>query len=243
MRKRRDGALSTALYRHLTTVSESRLLDDYLHVSNLYDLCMRQAYLAKKEGTAITRTIDPATRWHFDLGEATEEKLRQRFVEMGIFKESQPEVRDNNLKIQGHPDGRLHNGTLVEVKGMDSSLFVFTKKYPLPKHKFQVECYLMLDKNLNQDTLSAILFSATWNQDRIPWRDIEIERNPKTEEIVKVAVSTLREAEAGGPLPGRICEKEDEKRALLCPVRHACFQLSSPQNMKTIGETLRGRSI
>ena len=239
MKRRRDGSLSTALYQHLSTIDESRALGEYLHVSDLYDACFRQIYLAKKEKVLITRTIDPGTRWHFDLGEAVEEKMRARFIQMGIFKEAQPEVRDDNLKIQGHPDGRLYNGQLLEIKGMDQSLFIFTKKFPLVKHKFQVECYLMLDGILNPDTLSAILFSATWNQDKIPWRDIEIERNERTEDAIRAGVSTLREAEAGGTLPGRICENENERRALLCPVRHTCFQLPSPQNVKTIGETLK----
>ena len=241
MKKRRDGSLSTALYHHLSTIDESRALDKYLHVSDLYDACFRQIYLAKKEKVTITRVIDPGTRWHFDLGEAVEDKMRARFTQMGIFKEAQPEVRDDNLKIIGHPDGRLYNGQLLEIKGMDQSLFVFTKKFPLVKHKFQVECYLALDRIVNPDTMSAILFSATWNQDKIPWRDIEIERNLRTGEAIKVGVSTLREAEAGGQMPGRVCENENEKRALLCPVRHTCFQLPSAQNTKTIGELLKER--
>ena len=241
MKKRRDGSLSTALFQFLSTVDESRALGEHLHVSDLYDACFRQIYLAKKEKVAITRVIDPATRWHFDLGEAVEDKMRQRFIQMGIFKEAQPEVRDDNLKITGHPDGRLYNGQLLEIKGMDQSLFVFTQKYPLVKHKFQVECYLALDKIRNHDTLSAILFSTTWNQDKVPWRDVEIEHNPRTEDVVKAGVGALREAEAGGTLPGRICKDENEKRALLCPVRHACFQLPNPQNTKTIGESLKNK--
>lgn len=231
------GILTSFLYRHLSLEDEdsSRSFDSHIHVSDLYDLCFRQRLLSQRLRIPIVKQADAGTKWRWTLGRAVESTLREKFKEIGQFSETEVELRDNNLKIQGHADGRMGNEQLVEIKGMDQALFKFTARFPLPKHRFQLETYLALDNN----SKSGILFSATWSQDKIPWRDTTVNFNEKSWEITRKTVSEFREAEAGGQLPGRICQSQEDKRAILCPVRHECFSLSNSKNMMTIGERLK----
>ena len=234
--KKRQANLTSFYYNYLSAEeNDSRILDDNLHVSSLFNGCMREIYLVRKEKIETKRIVDPSTRWRWKLGKAVESVLRADFHQMGRFTETEVELLDNDLKIQGHADGRMGNGQLVEIKGMDKDLFKFTKNYPLPHHKFQLETCLALDKQKE----SGILFSATWSQDKIPWRDIIINYNLKTWEIVKREVGILREAEAGGSIPNRICQNENDRRAVICPVRYQCFNLKSDAITKTIGEMLK----
>ena len=235
---KKPASLSASLHRYIGTIDESRILDDFLHISDLYNMCSRQVFLAKKEKIKVQRPIDPASRMRFTMGIAVEDTVRNWLEEMGDLSAVKPEVKDENLKIQGHPDGRLNNGQLLEIKGMDPALFKLAAKYPLAKHKLQVEAYLGLDK----DNKSGILLQITWGQGKNPFNDHLINYNLKTWEIVKREVSILREAEAGGQVPHRICQSENDRRAVICPVRYQCFNLKSDATTKTIGEILKEKT-
>lgn len=229
------ASLASLLFRFLDTPEPKRLLDDYLHVSDLFKGCMRQVYLAKKEEIVITERIPPATRMKFAVGNAVESILCGWFKNLAIFDEGQPLVKDDDLKIQGHPDLRIKNGKLVEIKAMDPALFKIAKRRPLPHHEFQVQTYLWLDK-----TQEAILFSATWGSDKVPFNDLTVRYNVKVGEAITRTVVPLREAEAGGPLPLRVCETQEDKRAVMCPVRERCFKEDSLGIIKTAGELAKG---
>jgi len=233
----RTPSLAGLVYRVLTAEDTARTHEEYLHVSDLHDLCARQVFLAKQDGVTVTRKIDPGMWMRFRMGEQIEDLLCEEvFVKrLDILAERQPVVRNTDLKVQGHPDGRMKNGQLLEIKAMAPELFKLSARYPLPKHQFQVQTYLFLDEQ--QPT--GKLFSCTYGQDKMPFRDIDINFNLKVGEAIKKTVGSLREAEAGGPLPGRVCQSADDKRALRCPVQQRCFALANPTPALTIGEALK----
>lgn len=234
MEHRPPPSLATLLYRELNTAEPTRLLDDYLHAGDLYDACMRQIYLAKKEGIALTRAVPPATRMLWEMGKAFELAIQARFAKMGVYAEVQPELKNEELKISGHPDGRMGNGFLNEIKSTNAHFFRLVARKPLPHHEFQLQTYLWLDK-----TQSGLLFYATWDTVKVPFHQHIVHYNLRVGETITRAVGTLRNAESGGEIPSRICSDENDRRALLCPLRGRCFLLPSGPVVKTIGESLQ----
>lgn len=228
-------SLSSLLFKFINSVDIKRSLEEYIHVSDLFDGCMRQIFLAKQEGTQLVQRISPDLRLKFEVGNAMEIVVRKWMEKLGIFEEAQPLLKDDNLKIVGHPDLRLKNGQLVEIKALDPARFRLVKYRPLAPHEFQVQTYLWLDR-----AKEAILFMLTWGSEKNPFHDLPIRYNIKVGEAITKTVSSLREAEAGGRIPPRVCKAIDEKRALVCPVRERCFGEESLEVVKTAGQMVRG---
>lgn len=229
-------SLAALLYKHLSGQQEKRFTaetDGFLHVSDLFSECMRKIFLTQREQVKITEQTPPTKRLLFDTGLAFEEVVKKYFNSMGIFSESYPKVYDNDLRIVGTPDGRMLNGMLLEVKAKNPALYRLSSRQPIRKHQFQVEEYLRMDKSK-----MGIIFEATWAEQKVPFRSHIVHFNLKVANVVKRTVGALREAEAGGPLPGRVCLSQDEKRAMQCPVRDLCFAEESNKPMRTIEQEL-----
>lgn len=228
-------SLATALYQYLSVREPERFSHgEYLHVTDLYSACFRQIFYSRKLGVPVERHIPASLRMAFEMGIIVEERIRAWLTELRIIHDGPQVLKDDELKITGTADGRLLNNTLVEVKGMDPAVFRFTAKRPLPRHKFQVETYLWLD----QSKVGKLL-SATWStKEKVPFHDHDIHYNLKTGETIKKYVSQLREAEAGGKLPGRICTNDKDPKAVICPFRVRCFS-EDGEVVQTIAEVLR----
>lgn len=226
-------SLASLLFKYIGATEEKRTTDHYFHVSDLFDTCMRQVFLAKQQGIVLQQHIPPNTRMKFEVGKAVETVLVNWFRRLNIFEEAQPLLLNEDLRIQGHPDLRLKNAQLVEIKAMDPALFKISKRRPLAYHEFQVQTYLWLDKSKE-----AILFSATWGSEKNPFNDLVVRFNVKIGEIITRTISSLREAEAGGALPPRVCASIEDRRALRCPMATICFELPSSGTTKTAGESL-----
>lgn len=233
----RQPSLSSLLLRHLSIRQANRYFSDagYIHITDIYEGCMRQLFLAKREGITVDRPIAPSTRVRFAIGEAMEEIIRRWLSEIGILVEEKPVLMNRQLKIIGSPDGRLKNGELVEIKAMNPGIFRLAAREPLPKHKFQLAAYLWLD-----GSQKGILLSATWGDTKHPFRDQEVRFNVKVGEAITRTVSQLREAESGGNIPGRVCDHIDSQRATVCPVRNLCFSLPGTKT-KTVAEVINER--
>lgn len=201
-----------------------------IHVSDLFNLCPREYYLVRSLGVKKERIVAPGTRMTWEMGKAMEFVVIKWLEDIGVASETQVVLRNEKLGIQGHADIRLKNGKLVEVKAKDPALFRMTKYRPLPQDQFQLQTYLWLDK-----TKVGSLLTVTWGQERNPYRDVEIHYNLQVPEMIKKIVNPIREAEAGGKLPPRVCGSRQDKRALTCPVADQCF--SQPgERIKTIKE-------
>ena len=181
------------------------------------------------------QVIHPRERMKFEMGKKLEEVVKQWMRDLGITTEHEP-IIDKELKIVGHCDDRFKNGTICEIKAMDPALFRLAAKYPLKHHQFQVETYLNLDRQFKE----AKLLSFSYGNETMPFRDQTIRFNLKTNELVKRTVGTLREAEAGGALPGRACKGPTDARAAICPVARQCFQLESSGVTQTIKQISEG---
>lgn len=229
-------SLAALLYKHLSGQQEKRFTaetDGFLHVTDLFSACMRQIFLTQKHKVSIFEHIPPAKRLLFDAGKAFEEVIKQYMRDMGIFAESHPKLYDHDLRIVATPDGRLLNRMLVEIKGKDPALWVLSARRPTRQHQFQCEEYIRLDK-----AKIGLIFEATWGKKKVPFRSHVVHFNLKAANVVKKTVGALREAEAGGPLPGRVCLSQDEKRAMQCPVRDLCFAEANNKPMRTIEQEL-----
>jgi len=225
LRKKNRVAVSTLLYQHFLRKEEKRFSirkDGWMHVTDIWDNCMRQVYLANSLSVTVTQVVHPSSWVKFRIGEALESVLKKEMYALGIIVEDD-HVRDENLKIIGHHDVRFKNGMVGEIKCMDPVLFRLAKKYPLRHHQFQVETYLCLDRQFSE----APLVSFSYGSDEMPFREQTIAYNVKTKEDIKRAVAPLREAEAGGPLPNRCCTSMSDKRAVVCPVARQCFQMEN----------------
>ena len=229
-------SVSSLLLKYLSAPEPERFSTngEYLHVTDLFTACLRQVFFARKTGTVILRHFSPGTKMNFRQGLAMEAELREELWKMGILAEKRPELVNRDLKITGSPDGRLLNGELVEMKTMDPSVFKFTATNPLPQHSYQMKSYLWMDGVRPRGRLVSI----TWGREKVPARDQLISYDVRVGEIIKREVSKLREAEAGGPLPDRICKEETEPRAILCPFTRECFAQKAGIT-KTISEQLR----
>lgn len=235
-----EPSLAYLLYQHLSVREPARFssLDfsdgEYLHVTDLWDACMRQIYFSRETGIPVHRHISPALRMKFEMGKIVEDRIRAWLSEMGVLEEIKPVLKDEDLKIVGSPDGRLKNGRLIEIKGMDPGVFKFTAKGLLPYHSFQMKAYLTLDR---QET--GKLFSAAFGgSDKIPFRDHTVNFDLKVGEVIKRAVSRLREAKNGGRMPDRVCKAETDPRAVLCPFRRECFDAKSNGLARTIAQMI-----
>lgn len=229
--------ISRLLYRHLSLRDPKRFCSEpqALHVTDLYDTCMRQIALSQQEGIAVEQPLTPGQRLNFDQGIAAEDMLRGYLLDLNLIEPEKPVLRHAELGLVASPDGRFLNGQLLEIKRMAPAIFKLTRNGPLPKHRFQLETYLWLDQ-----TQRGLLFSATWGEEagKMPFRDQVVPYNVKTGEVVKKVVSGLREAEAGGKLPGRCCRSAEDPRAVLCPVRYQCFSKPSVGEEKTVAQLL-----
>lgn len=208
----------------------------YLHVSSLFTLCMRKVFLLQQSGEQDFRTVPFGTAIRFDMGEAVEDKMRRRLLAIGVINGDQPQFVNEEFKIVGHADGRLKNGRLLEIKGKDPALFKITQRYPLRRDQFQLETYLWLD-----NTTEGTLLTFTWGQASVPVHDQLVRYNLKTVDIIKRTVSPLREAEAGGSLPTRICATQQDPRAVACVMRGLCFQEPTGGISKTIEDQIKER--
>lgn len=227
--------LAAALLKHLSVREPERFSHgEYLHVTDLYNSCFRQIYYSRSTGVPVERYIPATLRMLFEMGKIVEDKVRAWLMEIGIIYHDPQILKDEDLKVSGTPDIRLLNGTIVDVKGMDPAVFRYTTNKPLPRHEFQIRSYLWLDQN----SRFGKLFSATWgSKERIPFRDHDVSYNLKTGEIIKRYVSQLRNAEAGGKPPGRICKSEKDPKAIICPFRERCFE-DEGELVQTIAEVL-----
>lgn len=230
------ASLSAALYKYLSVREPERFSDGpYLHVTDLYSACFRQIFYSRSTGVKIERFIPASLRMAFEMGRIVEERVKTWLKEMGVIHTDEQGLIDKDLKVIGTPDGRLLNSTIIDVKGMDPAVFKFTARAPLPRHKFQMESYLWLDNN----DQSGTLFSATWGtREKMPFHDQDVHYNLKTGEIIRRYVSQLREAEAGGKLPGRICKNNRDPKAIVCPFRERCFS-EDGEVVQTIAEVLK----
>jgi len=228
-------SISSALLRHLSVREPERFSHgEYLHITDLYNNCFRQIYYSRTLNIPVEKYIPATLRMLFEMGIVVEERVRSYLLEMGIVNKNKQILKDEDLKIIASPDIRLLNGTIVEVKGMDPSVFRYTARKPLPRHEFQMQAYLWLDKNGK----FGKLFSATWgSKEKVPFRDHDVHYNIKTGEIIKRYVSQLREAESGSRLPGRICKSEKDPKAIICPFSKRCFKEDGYQ-AQTIADVL-----
>lgn len=209
----------------------------FIHVSDLFNLCPREYFLVRKYNVRKNRIVAPGTRSNWDMGKAMEEVKIRWMVTMGLIEEKpdqQVALHNEKLGIVGHADARLKNGELIEIKAKDPALFRMTRYKPLPQDQFQLETYLWLDK-----TKIGNLLTITWGNERVPYRHTDIHYNLKIAELIKKIASPIREAEAGGKLPPRVCGSRQDRRALTCPVADTCFAQPG-ERIKTIGEMVGG---
>ena len=214
---------------------------DLLHVSDLFSACFRQLILQQRENIISQDVIvKPQMRLKWDQALAVEKRILQTLLEGGILHRqpdgNQEELKDSDLGIVGHIDGRLGNGMVLEIKAYNARVFTMCKNKPQPKNRFQVESYLMLD-----GSGKAVLLYVERGDLAFPFAEHIISRNKQTEEIIRQSVSMYREAEAGGPLPHRICNSQSDARAVSCPVAAQCFALSNVKVIKPIGQLLEYR--
>ena len=231
-----EHSLTTLLYQHLTMQQDTARFSQAgaLHVTDLWDACMRQIYYSQESGIPVSRPVDLATRMHFEMGKAIEDQVRGWLADMNILHEIKPILRADALGLVASPDGRMKNGQLLEIKGQHPHLWKFAQARPAAKHWFQVAAYLWMD----HATQDGILFSATWDGPRVPFHEHHIPADPRVGETITQAVSVLRNAQDGGKLPGRACTSETESRALLCPFRAACFRGKNGAVLPTIAAQL-----
>lgn len=229
-------SISALFFKWLSTREPERfsVYPEHLHVTDLYDACFRQIFLSRQHKIPVEKPIPPALKMKFEMGIAIEEYLRKKMIGFGVFQTIKPVIRNDEFKIIASPDGRLHNGMLLEIKGMNPDVFRLYAKRLIGRHRFQLEAYLWLD-NAQQ----MILFCATWGSEKQPFRDHLVSYNLKTADVVKKSLQPLLEAEQGGALPGRVCRTPEDQRAILCPVRHLCFNANSQVEAVTIKEQLQ----
>jgi hypothetical protein len=227
---------SLALLLFYSSSQEARFTEedgDQLHASDLYDMCFRQVYLLREQGKCLVRYVPPGVKLLWKMGKALEEAVIEWLRERGVVKEEQPLLTHEELGIVAHPDIRLISGELTEVKGQDPALFRLSKNEPLIRHRVQCWIYLFLEK-----ATTMRLLSATWGKERNPYRQHIVHYNARIPELLKTAIAPLREAQAGGPLPHRICRSVDDGYARICPVRAECFARESRGMTEPIGQAI-----
>lgn len=229
----REPSLARALFSHASEeVRYSASVDNNIHVTDLFNLCPREYFLLRTYNLKRERVIAPGTRMTFEMGKSIENVIVGWLREMGIIGDEQVDLIDEKLGISGHCDVRLKSNRLVEIKAKDPAIFRMTKHQPLARDLFQCQTYLWLDKAQRMK-----LLTVTWGQERMPYRDQWIQYNIKVPEVIKKVVGSIREAEAGGNWPPRVCGSRQDARASLCPVADYCFSQPS-ERIKTIKESL-----
>lgn len=231
-----EHSLTTLLYHHVTMMQETARFSEAgdLHITDLWDSCMRQIYYSRELGIPVRTPVDLGTRMRFEMGKSIENQVRSWLENMNILEEVKPILRNEDLGLVASPDGRIKNGQLLEIKGQNPHLWKISQARPMAKHKFQVEAYLWMD-NSSQE---GILLSTTWDGPRIPFFEHHIAADPRVGEAITQAVSALRTAQNGGKPPGRACVTDTESRALLCPFRAQCFKEKSSAVALTIAEQM-----
>lgn len=230
-------SLTTLLYQHVTMQQEIARFSQAgdLHVTDLWDACMRQIYYSQKSGIPVRTPVDLATRMRFEMGKSIEDQVREWLIDMNVLLEIKPILRNEELGLIASPDGRMRNGQLLEIKGQHPGLWKITQSRPMAKHWFQVAAYLWMD-HASQD---GILLSTTWDGPQIPFSEHQIPPDPRVGEAITDAVFMLRIAQDGGKLPGRACTAKTESRALLCPFRAECFRKKIAKVTPTIAQQFR----
>ena len=229
-------SIATILYRHAHNKEEKRFTqnkDGWLNVTDLWNSCMRQVYLANLNKIPVVSLVDPVTRMRFEMGIALEIVVKGWLAELDIIELSHDSVRNTDLRIIGHEDVRFKNGLIGEIKCQAPEIFRICQRFPLRYHQFQVETYLEFDKQYAEGVLASFTYGTN---EKNPFRDQTVRFNVKVGELLKQTVGPLREAEAGGLLPDRVCASANDLRARVCPVRDQCFSLPSRGLVKTIKE-------
>src|SRR5258708_35872971 len=117
-------SLALVLYHHSS--DETRFMSEeteFIHEADLYDLCVRQVYLLKKEGKKLYRTIPPGTKLLWEMGKAVEKYIKEALIERGVMEPLTEPLFDKEIGVVGSPDGRLVDGQIVESKGKYPALF------------------------------------------------------------------------------------------------------------------------
>jgi hypothetical protein len=144
---------------------------------------------------------------------------------------SEISLKDHELKLSGHIDGFHSNGTDIwEFKSINS--FYLQKlrrsKDAKPDHRIQSFCYMHLCRQngipierarIVYIDKSAPSVKAAFYEVIVPWTDDEAESSLKQ-------ATELRNAQAEGTVPDRICGTATCKRAKECAVASECFASS-----------------
>lgn len=88
--------------------------------------------------------FEPRVLRIFDNGHAVHERLQHYLRELGILKQAEVPVRNDDYEITGHADGIIQvNGTtgVLEIKSMNTSQF-YGSHEPKPEHLIQVNVYM-----------------------------------------------------------------------------------------------------
>lgn len=227
-------SLAKIIFSHFSYRQPKRWTEEeFLHVSDLYNECFRKIYLSRKHNIQVDQVVHPTDRLLWDWGKSLENLIHYEMDQADVLEERHPILINKELKLIGTPDGRLKNQMLEDTKAVNPYYFRLTKNAPLPHHKFQMEAYLWMDKSQK-----GILSYWTWDKIKMPGRDCLVSYNLKVGEVVQKSVTELLNAQNGGSLPRRVCQSQDEKRALLCPVRELCFAAQTRGTTRTIGEIL-----
>lgn len=228
------STLANFLYRYAGEYQPYRYAENasLLHVSDLYDLCFRQVYFLDQRKAQHGNYIPSRLQMRFEMGKAMELAVKKILIAGGISDGEEVRIVNEELGLVGRADCRQTNGKLTEIKAKDPAVFRLTRRTPLRKDQFQLETYLWMDQTKRGD-----LLMLTWGDEKNPFRSHEVSYNVKVGELVKRRMGELRNAQAGGAIPDRICAGPHDTRSALCPVRDLCFAHGG--NMaKTIKESL-----
>lgn len=187
--------------------------------------CMRQR-IFQRSGMEQQTPPNARTANIFHTGNFIHLKWQMAGMSEGWLAQPEVAMECEDLQLRGHTDGILFDGSLLEIKSINSRGFDRVYKDGVKEdHKMQATAYLyMQDKK-------AISFIYE-NKDNQEWYEIRYMRNSKDEDEMLKQMKTLVQYWEDDRLPRILssCERKEGTNYNYCPFKKECAALHAVED-------------
>jgi len=187
--------------------------------------CMRQR-IFQRSGMEQSSKPNARTANIFHTGNFIHLKWQMAGLTEGWLEQPEVAMENEELQMRGHTDGVLFDGSLLEIKSINSRGFDYVYKNGIKEeHKAQATAYLFM-----QDK-SKISFIYE-NKDNQEWYEIRFERNSQDENDMLNQMRELVSYWNDNRLPKILsaCERKEGTAYNYCPFRQECLALHANED-------------
>lgn len=230
------GGNSDAINKHILellfiTLSGERKGREYIHPSELKHACPRKVFYDISRSPITNPSsgeIAPKLKLTFDIGHLLHAYIQNKLFKIGVLKESEVDVTNDDLMIGGKADGILvfegsSDEYVLEVKTINDYGFKSLKAAPIDYHENQASIYGGTLRK-NGRPIKGILFLYI-NKNTSEIKEYLVPINEKEfkeaeEKCLYIVDHYKKEKE-----PDRICVKHTEELACKCIYKDLCFKI------------------